>query len=207
MLIIFDYDGTLTNTFEFNYRVIKKYLKTQNIKFNKKDFIWIGSKNPFERFKQFGLTTKQINDLIFDLEKESIAKDSSTLRYAGIKNLIKKISKEHKVMVISSNTGKVIKHFLKNNKMTKYITEIQGAEKEKSKVIKLKKIIKKYKQDAIYIADSAGDVIEARQAKVKSVAVSWGFTPLKILKLVKPNYLVNKPEQILKIIDKLEKQY
>jgi phosphoglycolate phosphatase len=206
MFIIFDYDGTLSDTFEFNYQVIKKYLATQKItKFTKKYFVWIGVRNPFERFKEFGLLEKQIKGLVLNLEKESL-KNKSTLIFPGIKNIIKKLSKNNKIIVITSNTDKVVKKFLKKNKLEKYILEILGADSETSKVKKIKSIIKKYKvkkSDIIYIGDTAGDIYEAKMAGVKTLAVTWGFSYLKYLKASKPDYLINDPKQILKVIDKI----
>jgi len=208
MLIIFDYDGTLADTFKFNYQVIKKYLATQNFKkFNKHDFIWIGVKNPFERFKEFGLSNKQIQELILNLETESL-KTKTVKIFPDLKNVLKTLSQKHKVIVITSNTSKVVKDFVKHNKLNKNITEILGADKEKSKVKKIKKAIKKYKvkkTDVIYIGDTAGDIYEAKKVGVKTIAVSWGFSYLKYLKEAKPDYLVNQPQGILKVIDKLEK--
>jgi len=204
MLIIFDYDGTLSDTFEFNYKVIKKYLATQNFKkFSKQDFIWIGIKNPFNRLKEFGLSQKQIKGMILNLEKESL-KTKTVKIFPDLKYVLKHLSEKNKIIVITSNTGKVVKNFVKYNKLNKIITEILGAEKEKSKVKKIKKIIKKYKikkSDVIYIGDTAGDIYEAKKVGVKTIAVTWGFSPTKFLKSAKPNYLIRQPKQILKIID------
>jgi phosphoglycolate phosphatase len=52
----------------------------------------------------------------------------------------------------------------------------------------------------LYIGDSGTDIETARNAKIKIAAVSWGFRPRNELKNQHPDFLVDKPEELLKII-------
>ena len=57
------------------------------------------------------------------------------------------------------------------------------------------------KSDTIYIGDSGLDMEAARRACVDSVGVTWGFRPEKELKEYHANVIINKPQDILPIIE------
>ena len=59
--IIFDYDGTLADTFNMNYKILKEFFNQQGIKnFDKEKFIWIGTKNAYDRLREMGLNSRQL---------------------------------------------------------------------------------------------------------------------------------------------------
>ena len=57
------------------------------------------------------------------------------------------------------------------------------------------------KQDTLYVGDSGIDMEAARRACVDSVGVTWGFRPVKELKENHANVIINKPIDILPIIE------
>ncbi|NCT57207.1 MAG: HAD hydrolase-like protein [Legionella sp.] len=56
-----------------------------------------------------------------------------------------------------------------------------------------------------YIGDEARDVEAAHAAKIKSLAVSWGFNSYSRLVQANPNQLVTNIEQLLPILCEIEK--
>ena len=82
-----------------------------------------------------------------------------------------------------------------------HINEVMGNDYGNSKVLKIRWIKKKYpSREIIYIGDTGGDIIESRKAGVKNIGVSWGFNSYKVLKKHRPDYLIRKPEELLKIL-------
>ena len=63
-------------------------------------------------------------------------------------------------------------------------------------------IIDKYhveKHDIYYIGDTAGDIREGREAGVKTVGVTWGWHTKDKMLAAAPDYLFDKPEDLLKL--------
>ena len=48
-----------------------------------------------------------------------------------------------------------------------------------------------------YVCDTAGDVREAREAGVKTVAVTWGWHPRSRLERARPDVIVDDPKKLL----------
>ncbi len=56
------------------------------------------------------------------------------------------------------------------------------------------------KEEVYFIGDTEVDILTAKNAGVKSIAVTWGFRSREFLEKYKPDHLVNTPEEILDII-------
>jgi pyrophosphatase PpaX len=52
-------------------------------------------------------------------------------------------------------------------------------------------------QDAVFIGDSAHDIVSGRAAGVTTAAVSWGPFPRELLQAAGPSHWVERPEQLL----------
>jgi len=60
-------------------------------------------------------------------------------------------------------------------------------------------------QDQIYyIGDTAGDIREARNAGVHAVAVSWGWHSRERIEAVAPDFIADRPEDLLSYLAKME---
>ncbi len=57
------------------------------------------------------------------------------------------------------------------------------------------------KQDVLYVGDSGVDMETARRACVDSVGVSWGFRSVEELRANYANHIVNKPVEIIPLLD------
>ena len=203
-LIIFDYDGTLADTFDMNLKIINGFADRINLKqLTKKEFVEMNAKNPFDGFKDFGLTKKDIELFLILFQRESLKSTNLPKLFPNLKPVIKKISNDSELIVVTSNLTKVAQKFLKYHKIDQYFSDVLGADKEKSKVKKIKKLIQTHKsQNIIYIGDTIGDILETKRAKCQIISVSWGYFPLRMLKSAKPDFIVKKPQDLITIIDK-----
>jgi phosphoglycolate phosphatase len=82
-----------------------------------------------------------------------------------------------------------------------YFDDVLGADFNFSKVEKILYAKGHYGMDArhtAYICDTAGDIREAREAGVKTVAVTWGWHPRERLERARPDAIVERPEDLLR---------
>jgi phosphoglycolate phosphatase len=121
----------------------------------------------------------------------------------GMGDVIKKLGKEYKLAIISSNSKENIETFLKNNGLK---FDIVIAEKNlfgKAKIIK--KLLKEQKikqNETVYIGDELRDIEEAGKAGVKVISVSWGYNKKEVLE--KRNKLIaDEPKDIPRLINEI----
>jgi phosphoglycolate phosphatase len=55
------------------------------------------------------------------------------------------------------------------------------------------------RERTFYIGDTTGDILEAREAGVQTVAVTWGWHSREKLVAVHPDFLVDRPEELLRM--------
>ncbi|VEU80469.1 HAD family hydrolase [Haploplasma axanthum] len=54
--------------------------------------------------------------------------------------------------------------------------------------------------EVLYVGDTEVDLLTAQNAKLKSIAVTWGFRDYEVLADLNPNYIVNEPKEIINIL-------
>ncbi|MDA3855398.1 MAG: HAD-IA family hydrolase [Candidatus Woesearchaeota archaeon] len=195
--IIFDFDGVIHNTFDLAYGLHKQF----HPKSSKEIYRSYFEGNLFEKIdKKFD---QQAHDKFRELEYEAF-KELKLER--EIRDELEKLSKNYDLYIISSNSIKNLNLYFENNNFTNIFKEILAAEAHKSKVEKFKMLFKKYNLDSnscIFVTDTLGDVLEANNVGVKSIAVDFGFHEKERLEKGNPFKIVSNFKEIRKEIESM----
>ncbi|WP_186646814.1 HAD hydrolase-like protein [Fluviispira vulneris] len=114
-----------------------------------------------------------------------------------------------KFVILSSNSNNLINEFVQKNLPDIKFTEVIGGVSLFGKSRKIKQLAKRYsknKNDFIYIGDEVRDIIAARRAAIKSVAVLWGKESEKLLTQEKPNYIAKSGYDLAQILNKFAQE-
>ena len=205
-LVVFDYDGTIFDTFEIVYNMLHSLDKERfhfNVFTSKKVLKDIYMDNFFAALRK--RTKKDLFDFKKCAEKENCKRANILKLFKGLKKILKQLKKHYKLAIISSNFKSAMKKALKKNNID-FFDVILGAGTIESKTVKLKKLAKRFKLkpgEVVYVVDTVGDIKEAKKAKVKTIAVTWGYHKKKRLSKAKPDKIISKPEQLLKAVEGL----
>jgi len=186
--LIFDLDGTIVDNFRVNWKIIyDKHMK----KINKQ----IGSLDDFyevlreNNLKDLFLKYK-INPIsfLFDkikLKKEFILTTQSVELFPNTDSVLKDLSKDYNLIILSSAYKEVLKNFVKKFDLKDLFVEIVGGVSFFKKTSKIKKTIKKYSislDNCIYIGDEVRDYLACEKIGLKCISVSYGFNSKRLLK-------------------------
>jgi phosphoglycolate phosphatase len=199
--IVFDFDGTLADTFE----IMKEIAKSEFNDISDKDF---------ELLKDEGISgmIKRKNIHIWELPKmvlrftSKIKNKKNVKLFPEVLESLRTLSKSYKLGIVSSNSEENIIQNLKKHNVQNLFDFIfsQSSIFGKDKV--LKKMCKKYQinsSEVIYVGDEDRDIIAAKKTKIKNIAVTWGYNSEKKLKKVNPDIIVNSPKEIIEKISLL----
>ena len=202
-LILFDFDGTIANTIDLGIPIYNelarkhKFLEIKSIdevtQFSLKDFV---KNHKISRFKFLFYFREFLKKLTSDMKKVEV--------YKGMDKVIKKLNKDYRLGIVSSNSKENINIFLEIQNLNYYFDFVSnynlvfGKSKMFKKIMKIKKL---NKTDLIYIGDEVRDIEACKKAGIDSIAVIWGMNNKTILKNKNPTYIVDKPEDILKILE------
>jgi len=199
-LIIFDFDGTLADTFPWFASVINqvadKY-KFKKVSENEHELLrGLGAR---EIFKVLGIPlwkAPMIGRHMSALLSEDIHEISL---FEGIEDLLRSLSmREVTSAILSTNSFRNI-HAVLGPENTALIDYFECGVSALGKRAKLKKILKKSKissSEAIFIGDEIRDCEAAYKAGVAFGGVSWGYTRIDALESCQPTEVFTSVDQI-----------
>lgn len=201
-IVLFDFDGVIADTFEIAYQVMTdlKYIDISKDQFRK---YFNGNIHEVEDVAE-DMPEKSLHDRSPFFEKY-IPKILETVPYSGIGDVIKELSEQYKMVIVTSNINSAVEQYLNKNDLSQYFDGIYGADIEPSKAVKINNILTKFnldKSDTVFITDTLGDVLEAKKAGVQSIAASWGYSKRKDLEKGEPMVIIDERDQIVDEVKK-----
>lgn len=120
--------------------------------------------------------------------------------FPGMPALLNDCARRYPTYVITSNLTAPTEGFLAAHGI-QGICEVLGADKESSKVKKIRRVRRKHRgTTAYYFGDTKGDMIEAARAGAVPVAVAWGWHTEDKLREADPTHVVHTPQEIVDLL-------
>ena len=132
-----------------------------------------------------------------------------TYIYPGVSELLDELSKRNIFLSVLTNKVEdaardIAVHYFGSWNLSPVYGAVDGRELKPSPVM-LHKILNELnltQEDALYVGDSEVDIATARNAGVAVAAVSWGFRDREGLLELGPDFMVDKPLELLELLDK-----
>ena len=194
-LLIFDFDGVLEDTFDWNYEVAKKRYK--NLK--REDYRGWFNGNIYEHPTVKAAGPMNIIEY-FEQYKKGF---ENRIIKPEFKEMLIKLNQKYHLVIISSIDDDIINPYLKRNKIDNLFEEVWGIKKKTSKVEKFKDFLKLYKLDTnncLFVTDTLGDIREANKVNIKSIGITWGYQTESSLKRGNPIKIVDSIKELEKYL-------
>lgn len=211
-LIIFDLDGTLINS-------VPDLTETLNasLKLNKKDLF---TEQDVQKMVGSGIrklledAIKQINSSIpleellttFKEEYAINLKEKKATTYSLVEETLQKLT-TYKKAVLSNKLDVFTKQIITDLNFDSYFDIVLGANIEKYQtkpssegIEYILKSLNIKPENALMIGDSTHDIHAAKNANIKSCAVTYGYRSKEILAKEKPDYIINSISEILDVL-------
>lgn len=201
--IIFDWSGVIKDAFKSHLWVVNRIFR----KYGLKEFSLEELKNEWEEpFMIF--FNKYLPNLT--LEEEQAAYREGVLEkdypksetYPGIVELIKKIKENgNYVAVITSDLPDSIYPEMKKYGLENIFNDVVVKIHDKTESVR-NLIKEKYldSNNTFIVGDSGNEIAAGKQLRIKTIAVTWGFTTEQKLKLKNPDFTVHNLEELKKIV-------
>ncbi|MBP2034190.1 phosphoglycolate phosphatase [Clostridium algifaecis] len=208
--ILFDLDGTLTDSKEGITKSVQYALKKFGIEIKNLDtlekFVGPPLKDSFIEFYNFN------DDKVAEAVKyyRDYFKDTGIFEnkvYDGIDDFLKKLKKLGFKLILATSKPQVFaERILKHFDLMKYFydfagSNLDGTRGKKSEVIRYaldKHGIKS--EDAVMVGDRRYDIIGARENNIYSIGVTYGYGSVEELENEKPDCIVDSVEKLFKKI-------
>lgn len=196
--IVLDFDGVIADTFDINWALSQEHDETATLE----DFLAHHDGNVFAE-PRIKFKPEQVH--LFHSEYRKRVSPSHLERAS---EPLKRLGEKYALYVVSSTSEKAISDVLESAGLLTYFTRIMGVETHKSKVEKFRLLMKENgvtPDDTVFITDTLGDVREAHQVGIRTIAETFGFHNRERLELGQPFKIVDSWDEIESVIQQLAK--
>lgn len=184
-VIVFDLDGVIISSIDLMFKLAR--FRYEDI--SREDFQEMFTGNLFEQidnnpdtYRKKDRSPEEQKNLMQSYTQE---KGATVELYDGIRELIESLDSLAVPMAINTSASEENTYpVLKRHGITSYFKPILTRDQVKSKATKFDMIKEHYKVDdehLIFITDSLGDLYEAQENQIPSIAVTWGVHDYDIL--------------------------
>jgi phosphoglycolate phosphatase len=208
MHIIFDFDGTLVDSFDvmlekfnlladtFKYRKVKLEEIPTLKNLNSREFIQFLEIPLYKIPRVLAAARKSIRDNMQGLAS-----------FPDLPGILQQLhAKGFTLGILTSNSEENVSTWLTLQKLDHLFQFIHHKSSLFGKKQILKKIIRQLnmnKTKTVYIGDETRDVEAAKLNNIHSIAVTWGFNSETALQTYQPDFIARLPRDILEICEKI----
>jgi len=203
-ILIFDYDGVLVDSLHIFMREFLRACRQEGVQSitTEKDFLHLFDKNMYESMMDLGMTRETILRVVLTVKEALLKHENKIQLFPGISETLQHLAKTNTLLISTSNDTEVVQQFMASRHLNVF-ADIYGSDREPSKIKKIETIKTAYPSNHVfYIGDTKGDILEGKQAGIKTVAVTWGWHKEHDLRTTKPDYLACEPRQLLDLFSK-----
>lgn len=201
--VIFDFDGVLTDTMPEMLRFSDQVCAELGYqrKTTPEDITGLPRMGFDQLGRQLGIAEQHIPLYV---QKVLQCFEEAPITYSlfdGMEEVIRDLAADSVLSIVSGNLQQVIRRFLAKYQLDQYFWRIFGIDQPGNKREKIQTIRQELSPDlpTFMIGDAVSDILAAREAGAKSIAVCWGHQERQKLLAAQPDYLVEQPQDILKI--------
>ncbi len=195
-VIIFDFDGVIVNEYLMHYESIKKQIANLTEAEFKKLFEGnFGSEKEKLKSRHTGDIKQYFNE-----HKKTV------LIQPEIRKSLKELSKEFTLGIITSARESGTIECIKNSQLEGVFLFVYGLETHKLKTEKFNLALQKFnvsKNECIFVTDTLGDILEANEIGIKTVAVDYGYHDKKTLMKGNPIKIISDLSELKDVVKKI----
>jgi phosphoglycolate phosphatase len=207
-LIIFDYDGVLADTLDdllqFGQEACNKLGVKHNVK--KDDLINLEVMSFTSYGRACGVPELLLDEFVQICLKRFADKKSPPAIFDGLRDVVKLLAIRNKIAVVTTNSSQNVEAFLVKHGIDQciqavYGVDMPGSKSEKITIARNRLSVDIKQESAFMIGDSLSDIRAAKETATTSIAVAWGHQSLEHLLRGEPDYVVNSPHDLVKVIE------
>jgi phosphoglycolate phosphatase len=207
-VLIFDFDGTIGDTFAAGVEILNQLAKEFGFRSLPPEEVQFARQlKTLQLMKHLGIPVSKMSRIAHRGSEEIGKRIHHVIPLPGMPELLHELKKRGVTLgIITSNTEANVKIFLKNHDLD-FFDFIRSSSKllGKARIIRSELRARKIaKPDVLFVGDETRDIEACQKAGVRIAAVTWGFNSTDSLKALNPDYLFDKPGELLDLLDSPE---
>jgi phosphoglycolate phosphatase len=204
-VLIFDFDGTIADTFQLTVKICKLLADEFDYKrIGPEDIEPLKGMSSQDVIKYLHINPLTIPGILLRAREESAKGITSVATIAGLEPALHHLqSLGCEIGILTSNSEENVHAFLAKYNLD-FFNFVKTSSKIWGKNHNLISLIRERSfshENVTYIGDETRDIDAAKKAKIKSIAVTWGYNSRKILETHGPDHIIDTPKELLAICE------
>jgi phosphoglycolate phosphatase len=200
-VILFDFDGTLADTFDALVKITNNLAVEYGYPpVNQSEIYQLKNLSSWQIIKRSRLSIFQLPFLVQRIRYELRDQLETIDLFPGIKQALCRLkSQGYSLYILTSNSQDNVNLFIHNHQIADLFSGVYSSSNLFGKHRKINGILKQENippHRAIYVGDETRDIVAAKKAKIKVIAVTWGFNDSEVLSQYHPNALIHHPRYL-----------
>ncbi|MFE4107579.1 HAD hydrolase-like protein [Almyronema epifaneia] len=206
--LIFDFDGTIADTLETVFRITNQLAPRYGYRpTTPEQLAVLQDLNMQQILQKVSVAPWQLPFIVRRLSVELNREIGSIDLIPGMLSVLTQLASDHQLGILTSNTAGNVERFLQNHQIDTLFSFVHTGTRLFGKQRALQRIVRQYDlllSNTLYIGDETRDVEAAHAVGVAAIAVTWGFNSYQALLAKRPDFLIDRPDQLLPIANQLE---
>ncbi|MCX8061040.1 MAG: HAD family hydrolase [Anaerolineales bacterium] len=202
--VIFDFDGVLTDTLNEMLRFSDQVCAELGYqrKTTPEDIMGLPRMGFDHLARQLGIAEHHIPQYVHKVLQCFDDAPITYRLYDGVEEVICDLAADSVLAIVSGNLQRVIRRFLVQYQLDQCFWRIFGIDQPGNKCEKIQTIRQSISLSipTFMIGDAVSDILAAKEAGAVSIAVSWGHQDSQKLLQAQPDFLAERPQDLIKII-------
>jgi len=203
-LLIFDFDGTIADTFNLGFEILN--VLAPEFKFRalkESELEEARDMRLLELLKFLKIKPSKMSKIARRAAEELSARIRYVQPLPDVMPVIRELSSRgFQLGILTSNSPENVGIFLKNHDFNIFdfvrsSSKLMGKARE---IKSIRKILRVDRSDILLIGDECRDIEAAHKAGVAIAAVAGGYNSRTALERTKPQFLLERPEELLKLL-------
>lgn len=199
--IIFDFDGTIADSFELALDIAAELTNTTSV--DRAEVARLRRLPLSKVIRELHIPITRIPRLLILGRQKMHERIHEVHPFPDIAKALERLhAQNNHLLVMSSNSEQNVRAFLRSNNLESYFDGVYGGVAVLNKASALRKIIKRNRIDitsCYYVGDEVRDIVAASKAGLEPVAVAWGYQDPVALAKYHPYALVKKPSDLVEV--------
>ena len=203
-LTLWDFDGTLADTLASLVRIYNELAMRHGFR-TVTDPEAARGLTPMGFLRRHDIPLASVPALLRDVRAAHGQEMAETRLFPGLAPLLASLRQSGcRLGVLSSNARENIVACLRANRVEQHFESVVGYSRLLGKARGIRRLLRARGVDrsrVVYVGDEVRDIEAARQAGVAVAAVTWGFNAADLLARHAPDFLIERPDQVLGLLD------
>jgi len=203
--VVFDFDGTLADTFPLVIDVAYK-LSPGTRRISPEAITRLRRLPLLTALRELGIPNRHMPLLILFTRKRLAERMQEVRPYEGVEAMVRSLhAAGSQLFILTSNYRENVQDFLEHYKLETFFSDVETVYYANSltKTRALRRLLRRHglhAAETYHVGNEALDIRAARRVGMPAVAVAWGGYDVRALKAAKPLAIVETPRQLVGLL-------